>query len=195
MKKIQKLQSYSPEQVAAAWKKERPDLDHLGLGVTIRIRALAMLIDQHIAGYAERLDITQGDLMLLYAMRRSGHPYCMRPTDIFRLLSVTSGAATYRTDKLVEKGLAMRIADPQDRRSNLIQLTEKGINSVDWAITALAEDSNSCLKHTGIRSADVLTLCTLLTKVEQGWLAATPAESNPLARSEKTKETKPPKSY
>lgn len=183
MKKPLKVQSYSPEEVAAAWKRERPDLNHDGLGITIRIRALTMLIDQRLTTFANELGITQGDLILLYAMRRSGTPYCMRPTDIFRLLSVTSGAATYRTDKLVEKGLAVRVADFQDRRSHLIQLTDHGIELIDRATTALALDSKSCLDAMKISPDDLAKFNELLSKLEQGWLATIPSDENPLGRS------------
>jgi len=186
MKKPFKVQSYSPEEVAAAWKRERPDLNHDGLGITIRIRALTMLIDQRLTTFAEELGITQGDLILLYAMRRSGPPYCMRPTDIFRLLSVTSGAATYRTDKLVEKGLAVRVPDSQDRRSHLIQLTDHGIELIDWATTALARDSKSCLDAMKISPDDLAKFNELLSKLEQGWLATIPSDENPLGRSSRS---------
>lgn len=183
MKKPLKVQSYSPKEVAAAWRRERPDLSHDGLGITIRIRALTMLIDQRLTTFAEKLGISQGDLILLYAMRRSGPPYCMRPTDIFRLLSVTSGAATYRTDKLVEKGLAMRVPDSQDRRSHLIQLTDRGIEMVDWATSSLAQDSNACLESMNITPEELSKFNDLLSKLEQGWLMTIPNEENPLGRS------------
>ncbi|MDZ5431363.1 MarR family transcriptional regulator [Pseudomonas fluorescens] len=176
----------SPEAIAQAWSKERPDLNHDGLAITLRIRSLAMLIDRYISEIADDLGLDHKDLMLLFALRRSGTPYCMRPTDVFRLLRVTSGAATYRADRLVEKGVAQRIYDPEDRRSQLIQLSSEGMRIVDIAIARLAETSLKCLDPLSNDSEELDKLGHLLHVVEAGWLQATPTESNPLARSEKT---------
>ncbi|MCY1303964.1 MarR family protein [compost metagenome] len=173
----------SPEAIAAAWRRERPDLDHDGLAITVRIRSLAMLIDRHIAEIATDLDLDLKDLMLLFALRRSGEPYCMRPTDVFRLLKVTSGAATYRADKLVERGVANRIPDPKDRRSQLIQLSGEGMRLVDIAITRLAESSTKCLASFDGESGQIDELGQLLSLLETGWLRITPSQDNPLARS------------
>lgn len=173
----------SPEAIAAAWRRERPDLDHAGLAITLRIRSLAMLIDRYIAELADELELDLKDLMLLFALRRSGEPYCMRPTDVFRLLKVTSGAATYRADKLVERGVANRIPDPKDRRGQLIQLSEEGMRLVDIAITRLAEASTQCLALFDAESGQVDELGQLLRSLETGWLKITPSQDNPLARS------------
>ncbi|MBK5354381.1 MarR family transcriptional regulator [Pseudomonas sp. TH41] len=177
--------SASPEAIALAWRKERPDLNHDGLAITLRIRSLSMLIDRHISQIADDLALDHKDLMLLFALRRSGKPYCMRPTDIFRLLRVTSGAATYRADRLVEKGVAQRIYDPEDRRSQLIQLSDEGMRLVDIAITRLAETSLECLEQLTHERGELDQLGHLLHVVEAGWLQATPEDSNPLARTEK----------
>lgn len=187
---MRKLHSipYSPESIAEAWQRERPDLDHTGLAITLRIRGLTMLVDRHIAQIAESLNLDPKDLMLLYALRRSGKPYCMRPTDIFRLLSVTSGAATYRADKLVERGVARRVPDPEDRRSQLIQLTEHGQELVDIAITRLSNTSLNCLRFIPKDDGSLERLSDMLRLLETGWLSETPAEDNPLSRSERVKE-------
>ena len=176
----------SPEAIAQAWRQERPDLNHDGLAITLRIRSLAMLIDRYISEIADDLGLDHKDLMLLFALRRSGEPYCMRPTDVFRLLRVTSGAATYRADRLVEKGVAQRIYDPEDRRSQLIQLSSEGMRIVDIAITRLAETSLKCLDPLANDSGELDNLGHLLHVVEAGWLQATPTDSNPLARSDRT---------
>ncbi|MNJ67320.1 Multiple antibiotic resistance protein MarR [compost metagenome] len=107
----------------------------------------------------------------------------MRPTDVFRLLKVTSGAATYRADKLVERGVANRIPDPKDRRGQLIQLSEEGMRLVDIAITRLAESSTQCLALFDAESGQVDELGQLLRSLETGWLQITPSQDNPLARS------------
>lgn len=170
----------SPESIAQAWQRERPDLDHTGLSIVLRIRSLALLIDQHISEIGDRLGLDHKELMLLFALRRSGEPYCMRPTDVFRLLKVTSGAATYRADKMVEKGVVERVADPLDRRSQLIRLTAKGMGLIDSAVTLLAATSLDGLREFEGDMQRVEQLVSLLRLVESGWLQMTPLERNPL---------------
>lgn len=172
--------NFSPEDVAAAWRRERPDLDHSGLEIALRIRSLAMLVDEHNNRIAEALGIAPSDLMLLYALRRTPEPHCMRPTEVFRLLSVTSGAATYRIDKLVKQDLALRVDDPEDRRSYLLQLSEKGKAMANRAVEVLAEDSNACIQE--LSSARLEEIRKTLHEIEEGWMRSVPVDQNPLAR-------------
>lgn len=172
--------NFSPEDVAAAWRRERPDLDHSGLEIALRVRSLAMLVDEHNIRIATALGIGYSDLMLLYALRRTPAPHCMRPTEVFRLLSVTSGAATYRIDRLVKQDLSLRVDDPEDRRSYLLQLSEKGREMVDRAIEVLAEDSNACIAE--ISKSRLAEIKQTLHEIEQGWMKSVPADQNPLAR-------------
>lgn len=174
--------SVSPEAVANAWRQERPDLDHDGLSLLLRVRSLAMLIDQHVADIAEQLEIDYKELMLLFALRRSGEPYCMRPTDVFRLLKVTSGAATYRADKMVEKGLVLRVPDPMDRRSQLIKLSRTGMRLADDAVGQLAVAGREAIDPFQGDQEALGQLGSLLSLLEAGWLSITPENKNPLAR-------------
>ncbi|QRR35605.1 MarR family transcriptional regulator [Hydrogenophaga sp. YM1] len=103
-------------------------------GILLRIRALAMLMDQQAVVVSKELGLKGPELYLLYAIRRGGEPYRMRPTDIYKLLRVTSGTITYRIDNLEQAGLVTRIPDPEDRRSVVIQLTDSGRELVDKAV-------------------------------------------------------------
>jgi DNA-binding MarR family transcriptional regulator len=63
----------------------------------------------------------------------------LRPTDILKMHSVTSGTATYRIDQLTKQELAERIADPTDRRGYLIRLTPRGLKIVDAVLHRMLE--------------------------------------------------------
>lgn len=89
-----------PEAIAAGWARERPDLKDSGLAVTLRLRALSMEIDHQFAKIASLEGVQLEDMLLLFALRRRGAPYCLRPTEICAVLNITSGAATYRIDRL-----------------------------------------------------------------------------------------------
>lgn len=97
----------------------------------IRIRRVAMLLDQLIIAECDLAQIKHHEFILLMALRRIGEPYALRPTDILKMHSVTSGTATYRLDQLAKRNLVERIPDPGDRRSFLIGLTAHGKEVVD----------------------------------------------------------------
>lgn len=54
-------------------------------------------------------------------------PDGMKMSEISRRLRVSNGNITGIVDKLAEEGLALRVALPNDRRANVVQLTSKGL--------------------------------------------------------------------
>ncbi|HKR46708.1 MAG TPA: MarR family transcriptional regulator [Paraburkholderia sp.] len=127
------------------WRAEMSSLDLSTFEISIRARRIGMLLDELLATVCESLEVKPNEMLLLFALRRIGHPYCMRPTDILKLTSVTSGTVTYRIDQLVKQGTAERIPDPADRRGFLIRLTAHGRDLVDKAIRASAHSSDEAL--------------------------------------------------
>lgn len=53
---------------------------------------------------------------------------------------------TNRIDRLVERGLVVRLEDPNDGRGVLVEMTKAGLTRVDAAITRLV-DSEAALLH------------------------------------------------
>lgn len=77
------------------------------------------LIDQYLAD--EEITATQ--------MKMLGHLYFVntnRPSEIGFYLDIDNSAITRMLDRLEKKELIQRIPDPNDRRSVLVELTEKG---------------------------------------------------------------------
>lgn len=134
--KLRRAEESSSDVLVSQWARERPDVDMQNFGILLRIRALGMLMDQKAAVVSKQLGLKGPELYLLYALRRGGEPYRLRPTDIYKLLRVTSGTITYRIDNLEQVGLVTRVPDPADRRSVVIQLTERGRETVDRAVDA-----------------------------------------------------------
>jgi DNA-binding MarR family transcriptional regulator len=128
------------------WQRERPDLDMRAFSLTLRITGLAMLIGQFGEQVAKKLGLRYSEMLLLHALRREGAPYVLRPTDILKLLKVTSGTVTYRVDRLEKMGVVRRIPDPEDRRSMMIQLTAAGMKRIDEAVKITVEQAAIDLK-------------------------------------------------
>ncbi len=171
-----------PELIAADWRRERPDLQDSGLNVTLHLRALSMEIDHQFAKIAAQEGVQLEDMLLLFALRRRGEPYCLRPTEICSMLNISSGAATYRIERLVKNELCAREPDPVDRRSYMLRVGPKGMHVVDRTVDAVAAASDQALRASGLSSTQLSTFLSLLTRVEEGWEKVIPAEENPLAR-------------
>lgn len=178
------LKQTFPEIIAAGWAQERPDLIGSGLNVTLRLKALAMEIDHQFAKIAAQEGVQLDDMLLLFALRRRGAPYRLRPTEICAMLNITSGAATYRIDRLVKSGLCEREPDPLDGRSYLLRVAAEGMRVIDRSVESVARSSTSALEAAGLGAAQLATFLELLRHVEQGWEAVIPEDENPHVRRE-----------
>lgn len=173
-----------PEAIAAGWSRERPDLIDSGLSLTLHLKALSMEIDHQFSKIAAQEGVQLDDMLLLFAMRRRGPPYHMRPTEIFGMLNITSGAATYRIERLVKNDLCVREPDPADRRSYMLRVAPKGMRVIDRTVEAVAAASDQALLCAGLSPAQLETFLSLLTLIERGWETVVLPDENPLARRE-----------
>lgn len=117
--------------LVSQWQGQFAGEDIAVLTLGIRLRRIAMLIDELLARECEASGLKLNEMLLLMALRRVGPPYALRPTDILRMHSVTSGTVTYRIDQLTRQDLAERVDDPADRRGYLVRLTPHGLTTVD----------------------------------------------------------------
>ncbi|MBT9554013.1 MAG: MarR family transcriptional regulator [Hydrogenophaga sp.] len=117
--------------LVSQWQKQFAGEDIAALALGIRVRRVAMLIDELLLKECEAAGIRLNEMLLLMALRRVGPPYAMRPTDILKMHSITSGTVTYRIDQLTKQDLAERIDDPGDRRGYLIRVTPHGLKIVE----------------------------------------------------------------
>jgi DNA-binding MarR family transcriptional regulator len=117
------------------WARERPDLE-LGPMATIgRLGRLHSLASRSIADVFASHGLQIGEFDVLAALRRSGEPFLMKPTDLARVLMLSPAGMTNRIDRLEAAGWIERQNDPDDRRSSLVRLTDDGRELVDRAVT------------------------------------------------------------
>lgn len=148
------------DDLVAAWRAERPDLDVAPLQVLSRVSRLARHLDlaRRAAFAAHGLEAWGFDV--LSALRRTGPPYQLTPGALLRATLVTSGTMTNRVDRLADAGLVRREPDPQDRRGVLVTLTPAGRARVDAALADLVKHEQALLD--GLSPADRATLADLL---------------------------------
>jgi len=154
--------------IVRQWRAERPDLDPSAKEISGRIVRLADLFQRRYAAAFEAVGLTDGDYGLLAALRRSGEPFALTPTDLARARMMTSGGMTAVIDRLARQGLVERIPNPNDRRGSLVRLTDVGRAKVDEAMPRHAAAEQELVARLDERDRDRLVdlLRTLLLDVE-----------------------------
>lgn len=115
--------------------------EHLDLtveGIVDRIGGINYRIKRMHNETLEQLGLTLSDWHVLTALRWSGEPYRRKAGWLARRADLTTGAMTSRLDALEREGLVRRLRDPEDRRSVLVELTEKGREKHEQAMAIQA---------------------------------------------------------
>ncbi len=99
--------------------REIESLDHAGKYITQLDKAQYVLVSEKI----EQLNITPSQLPILMGLYNEDGVSQQHLADLYDL---NKSVVTKTIDKLAGKGFIYRSVDPDDRRSNLIYLTEKG---------------------------------------------------------------------
>ncbi len=103
--------------------------DHLDLtveGIVDRIGGINYRIKRMHNETLDELGLTMSDWHILTALRWAGAPYRRKAGQLARRADLTSGAMTSRLDALEKEGLVRRLRDPADRRSVVVELTDRG---------------------------------------------------------------------
>jgi len=164
------------------WSLQRPDLDVSPMGIIGRISRLSRFLEHSIAEVLARHGLNEPQFAVLAALRRTGPPHCLSPTDLYNSLLVSSGAMTNRLRRLEAAGLVERVSDPGDGRSLLVALTSKGHKVIDEAVDAHTANEHRLIAALGSDDRAVLAhlLRRLLLQFEDHVLPT--ASRNPSAK-------------
>jgi DNA-binding MarR family transcriptional regulator len=125
------------DQIVAAWRRQRPDLDAEPLQVLSRVSRLADVLDERRSAAFAAHGLQGYEFDVLAALRRAGSPFELTAGELTALTYVTSGTMTSRLDRLTERKLVQRRADPDDGRLVRVRLTTAGRRRLDGAFEAL----------------------------------------------------------
>ncbi|MDP1718578.1 MAG: MarR family transcriptional regulator [Burkholderiales bacterium] len=150
------------------WRRERPDLDPWPLGIIGRAPRIYSHLLRRAETWLAPLGLSWETFSLIAALRRSGKPYELNPTQLQRLSLLTSGAMTNRVDRVEALGLVQRRPDPADRRGVLVRLTPAGRDLADKAISVHFREAAGLLDALTAREAAQLgrLLAKLLLALE-----------------------------
>lgn len=117
------------------------------------------IIEQGMADHG--LSVAEFDV--LAALRRSGEPYELTPTDLSRTLMLSPAGISNRLDRLEKAGWIERRLAPDDRRSLLVRLNDAGRAKVEEAVSGHVDREEAMLA--GLTSAERDRLDALLRKL------------------------------
>jgi DNA-binding MarR family transcriptional regulator len=127
------------------WRRERPDIDCSPFSVFGRVWRLSANLSAASAKWLAPLGLNFESFSLIVTLRRSGPPFELNPTALYRESLISSGAITNRIDRVEALGLVQRLPDPSDRRGTIVRLTTKGRKLADRAIELHFASLAKCL--------------------------------------------------
>lgn len=125
------------DEIVAAWRRERPDLDVEPLHVLSRLDRLAGVLGERRAAIFARHGLRRHEFDVLAALRRAGEPFSLTAGELAARTYVTSGTMTSRLDGLTERAMVTRAPDREDGRLVRVSLTPAGRDLVDAAFAEL----------------------------------------------------------
>src|SRR5262245_47675119 len=96
------------DQLLAAWREARPDLDPSPLGVVGRVIVLAQHLEESVERALAKHNLTLGQFDILATLRRKSSRGGLTPSQLLESVLLSSGGMTARLDKLEEAGLIVR---------------------------------------------------------------------------------------
>ncbi|RFC00517.1 MarR family transcriptional regulator [Rhizobium leguminosarum bv. trifolii] len=150
------------DRILAQWRRERPDLDVEPMGILGRLKRLGTHLGREVEAVLLKHGLSTSAFDVLATLRRSGPPHRLSPGELLEMTMVSSGTMTNRIDQLEKSGFVERIVNPDDRRSVLIALTDKGLATVEAAVDAHVANQRRLTAN--LSAADKTELDRLLRK-------------------------------
>ena len=143
----------------AQWKQELPELEAENMLLIGRLKRAAALIARELEKVYGEYGLTEGSFDVLATLRRSGAPYTLTPTELFSSLMVTSGTMTTRL-KNWKPRLIDRLPNPDDARSMLVRLTDKGKELIEKALFPHVENEKLLMKKLDLKNQNIASIRT-----------------------------------
>ena len=94
--------------------------------VITAVHGLARKLNQWYARQLADLDLSAGEWAVLSQLARSNEDEALTPTQLAEATSVAPSSMTHRLDRMAQRDLIARAADPDNRTRVLITLTDEG---------------------------------------------------------------------
>ena len=122
------------DEIMAAWKDERPDLDMAPLRISLLLRRALEVAERRRVSLLAEYGLSPSAVDLLATLRRAGAPYRRTPSELARSSLLTAAGISQRMRVLERAGLITRTINEDDRRMIHVELTEKGLEAIDTVL-------------------------------------------------------------
>lgn len=159
----------SVDNIIDQWQREMPELEATNMLLPGRVWKCAALLEVYTERVFAEYGLTRWQFDVLATLRRSGAPYRLSPTELFSAMMVSSGTMTARLQKLELQGLIGRKPNPQDARSLLVELTDKGKGLIEKAVFRHVENEKMLMEQLDRQTREQLEggLAQLLALLEK----------------------------
>jgi DNA-binding MarR family transcriptional regulator len=103
----------------------------------LRLLRVSNLVDNKIEALVKSHNLQRAEFSALATLRRSPMPYCLSPTALYQSMVFSSGGLTKVLNRLNQAELIERVDNPEDKRSKLVQLTNKGKQLIEIVMPEL----------------------------------------------------------
>ncbi|WP_326598946.1 MarR family winged helix-turn-helix transcriptional regulator [Streptomyces sp. NBC_01803] len=124
------------DELIAAWRAELPDVLGPAAELIKRVTVLAGELAAATRSVLPEFGLTPAEFDVLVALRRSGAPYRLRPSELSSALLLSTGGTSNIVNRLTARALVRREADPADGRGTRIRLTAEGRRLAEAAVRA-----------------------------------------------------------
>lgn len=128
------------------WRREFPDIDCSGKAVVGRLLHLHEIMLKAVNRTLAKHKLKYPAFAVLATLRVEGAPYRMPPKELLETLILTSGGLSNILRRLEIAGYVRRLADENDGRGVVVELTERGRRVVEPAMRDHAETERMLIK-------------------------------------------------
>jgi MarR family 2-MHQ and catechol resistance regulon transcriptional repressor len=141
-------------------RKSYGEINDINLKTLIAISRSYQTILKRLSKVFKEGGLTQSQFAVLEALYHKGD---LRIGEIIEKILSTGGNMTVVIDNLEKNGMVKRYQDPNDRRSSLISITEKGRSKIEEIFPIHLEELNNALSNLSLE--DKKDLIYLLKKL------------------------------
>jgi len=102
--------------------------------VIIAVHGLARKLDQWYTRQLTDLDLSAGEWAVLSQLARSNEDEALTPSQLAEVSCVAPSSMTHRLDRMAQRNLVARAADPDNRTRVLVTLTDEGWQTFKAAV-------------------------------------------------------------
>jgi len=155
---------YTLEHMLKQMKQNWPEATSLEAELFLSMNRFSEVLDQNCAQNLEEFGLTNGAFEALVALRAQPEPRQLSPSELYRSLMLTSGCMTKILKQREADGLIDRVDHKTDKRSKMVQLTEKGKDLAERAMERVKEGDRKVI-YENLTKEEVLTLHDTLMNV------------------------------